>query len=140
MENIDPPRHYPDRRHPTLIFGGGGIPVSVNRVSPVLSERQFNWFGVINRHVRDVFVRLAHLAAKCDEGLETQLIFLHYESVDRSRLHGKHTKFSLPKVYDSSPALFPQGGEKKNTVSIFTLPYLPPVFGYFSSTTGELFS
>lgn len=50
----------------------------------VLFERQRNWFCVIKGHVRDVFVCLAHLAAKCNERLETQLIYFHDEAVSQS--------------------------------------------------------
>lgn len=101
-------------------------------VSPVLSQRQFNWFCVINRHVRDFFVRVAHLAAKCDEGLETQLIFLHYEA--NSQLIAAALMGNVQSlVYQRSAIhhLLRFHRKKKNCVSIFIFMDLPPVFGYF---------
>lgn len=43
-----------------------------------LNEHMYSLIGfcVIKRHVRNIFVRSAHLAGKCDERLVTQLISL----------------------------------------------------------------
>lgn len=59
----------------------------------VFFERHFNWLSVVKDTFGTFLCILAHLAAKRDERLETQLISLHNEanSLSRSQPTGRET-------------------------------------------------